>query len=73
MLEKIVKAVFKLIYNCIYPEDYVINVQVAESKYVRRTYLPCIHGKYPSDPSGTRPINDRDIAGRWSLGWRPNH
>ena len=54
-----------------FPEDYVINVRVAESKYVRRTYLPCIHGKYPTDPTGTRPMNDRDIVGRWSLGWRP--
>ena len=71
MFEKIVKAVFRLIYNCIYPEDYVINVLVAESKYLRVTYLPCIYGHYPKD--GTRPMNDRDIAGRWSLGWRPNH
>ena len=56
-------------YRFIQMEYYVRAVNEAERN--RMTYLPDIWGKYPDSDNGLRPMDDRDIAGRWSLGWRP--
>ena len=49
--------------RCRYP-DYVYHVNVMEKN--GQTYLPDMYGNY-----GPRPMEYRDLAGRWSLGWRP--
>lgn len=59
---------FLIFLSKLQPEEYVINVRNAESQ--KRTYLPDINGNYPDDPSGTRPMDNRDLAGRRDLGWR---
>lgn len=51
----------------IQPEDYVKRVRMAEKSGF--TYLPDNNGNYPK--GGTRLLDQRDILGRWSLGWRP--
>ena len=50
-----------------YP-DYVYNVRVMEE--LETTYLPDINGYYGK--VGLRTMDQRDIIGRWSLGWRPS-
>lgn len=50
-----------------YPE-YVYNVRTMEM--LDTTYLPDIHGSYGK--VGLRTMDQRDIIGRWSLGWRPS-
>lgn len=47
------------------PDTYTQIVKGME--YTGLTFLPDINGKY-----GPRQMNQRDILGRWSLGWRPD-
>ena len=63
------RLIMKIIDRCL-PEKYVTNVSIAE-RY-RRTYLPDINGSYGEKGNRPRPMDQRDLLGRWSLGWRPD-